>query len=362
MIQSGAEVLRISAPGRICLFGEHQDYLALPVIAAAISLRLQITGRPLTAPEFRIALPDIAGGETVAASGGQRYTRPRDYFRSGVNVLWKAGVRWRHGWQCEVRSQIPINAGTSSSSALMVAWITFLLAAADDPRSTDAAFVAEMAYRAEVLEFNEPGGMMDQYTSSYGGLIFLDFSEQKLERLPQIPGTFVLGNSLQPKDTHGKLADVKSLALQAVDQVSQYFPEFDLRETPVDAVRELLPSLPDRLAEVLLANLIDRDLLREAYKLLHVQPFDPRRFGALLTQHHEQLARHKRVSTPKLDRMLESAIAAGAYGGKLNGSGGGGCMFAYAPENPEAVAEAIRQAGGKADIVTIGGGCCYLSR
>ena len=26
------------APGRVCLFGEHQDYLGLPVIAAAIPL------------------------------------------------------------------------------------------------------------------------------------------------------------------------------------------------------------------------------------------------------------------------------------------------------------------------------------
>jgi galactokinase len=34
----------ISTPGRICLFGEHQDYLGLPVIAMAISLRATIRG------------------------------------------------------------------------------------------------------------------------------------------------------------------------------------------------------------------------------------------------------------------------------------------------------------------------------
>ena len=37
--------LEVSTPGRICLFGEHQDYLGLPVIAMAISLRAIITGR-----------------------------------------------------------------------------------------------------------------------------------------------------------------------------------------------------------------------------------------------------------------------------------------------------------------------------
>ncbi|MBT4369578.1 MAG: galactokinase family protein, partial [Candidatus Marinimicrobia bacterium] len=34
--------MEISTPGRICLFGEHQDYLGLPVIAMGISLRAKI--------------------------------------------------------------------------------------------------------------------------------------------------------------------------------------------------------------------------------------------------------------------------------------------------------------------------------
>ena len=32
--------IAVSSPGRICLFGEHQDYLGLPVIAAAFLLAL----------------------------------------------------------------------------------------------------------------------------------------------------------------------------------------------------------------------------------------------------------------------------------------------------------------------------------
>jgi galactokinase len=54
--------------------------------------------------------------------------------------------------------------------------------------------------------------------------------------------------------------------------------------------------------------------------------------------------------------MLEVAMKAGALGGKINGSGGGGCMFAYAPENTEKVAEAIEAAGGKAYIIEVGEG------
>ena len=58
--------------------------------------------------------------------------------------------------------------------------------------------------------------------------------------------------------------------------------------------------------------------------------------------------------------MLEAAISAGAIGGKINGSGGGGCMFAYAPEDPKAVASAIESVGGKAHIITADEGTKFL--
>ena len=34
------------APARICLFGDHQDYLGLPVIACAIDKYLTVSGNP----------------------------------------------------------------------------------------------------------------------------------------------------------------------------------------------------------------------------------------------------------------------------------------------------------------------------
>ena len=45
------------------------------------------------------------------------------------------------------------------------------------------------------------------------------------------------------------------------------------------------------------------------------------------------------------------AMDAGALGGKINGSGGGGCMFAYAPDEPEKVAEAVKKICGNTQII-----------
>ena len=39
--------LTISAPGRICLFGDHQDYLGLPVIACAIDRQVILTAEKI---------------------------------------------------------------------------------------------------------------------------------------------------------------------------------------------------------------------------------------------------------------------------------------------------------------------------
>jgi galactokinase len=78
---------------------------------------------------------------------------------------------------------------------------------------------------------------------------------------------------------------------------------------------------------------------------------DPVRFGEMLNEHQAILRDTLRISTPRIDRMLDAAMEAGAYGGKINGSGGGGCMFVYAPEHAGRVAEAIERCGGRAYIV-----------
>jgi len=46
--------IKVSSPGRICLFGEHQDYLSLNVIPGAINLRCNIEGKISESGEISI--------------------------------------------------------------------------------------------------------------------------------------------------------------------------------------------------------------------------------------------------------------------------------------------------------------------
>lgn len=356
-MESPPDTLVASAPGRVCLFGEHQDYLGLPVVPCAISLRITLTATPRTDREIRIELPDIQSRESFSAAGPVGYTKPRDYFRSGVNVLLRAGFTFPHGCDCLVRGHIPVNTGTASSSALVVAWIALLARLSDRQKLLSPEECARYAHAAEVLEFGEPGGMMDHYAAAFGGILAIDFLPALTVSPQQADlGTFVLGDSGEPKDTTGILARVKHGVLDAAALVTRDGGPWSLATATPEEIRRHDSLLTSEQSALLGGTLRNRDITVEARRLLRSASPDRKRLGGLLTEHQAVLRDILRISTPKIDRMLEAACAAGAYGGKINGSGGGGCMFAYAPENAEIVAEAISRAGGKPFIVRAGEG------
>ncbi len=350
-------ILRVSSPGRICLFGEHQDYLNLPVIASAISLRIYIEGHVNDQGDAVIHLPDIDDEETFSLSGQIGYEKERDYFRSSVNVMKKHGYTFSRGMECTVKGEIPINAGTSSSSALVVTWINVLARVSDQGISLPPEVVAEHAYEAEVLEFSEPGGMMDHYSTAVGGIIFLDsYPEISVKRLTPGLGTFVLGNSGEPKDTKLILARVKNQIQRVVKELQETYPDFSLRTVGESEIDEYAGKLKNEQVELLHGTVRNRDITWNALDVLSRPNVDRTRVGELINEHHKVLRDTLEISTPKIDRMIAASLEAGAYGGKINGSGGGGCMFAYAPENPLKVKEAIEKEGGEAYIVNVAEG------
>jgi galactokinase len=335
--------LIISTPGRICLFGEHQDYLHLPVIAAAISRRISVEGTARVDRKVNIDLPDIRKRESFEISDQIPYIKERDYYRSVVNVLQRRGFRFSRGFDCVVQGDIPINAGTASSSALIVGWTNFLLRMIDPPRLTTPEEIAQIAYEAEVLEFSEPGGMMDHYSTANGGLIWLEsFPAIKMSPIDAGLKSFVLGNSHQPKDTRFVLANIKNKVLDIAKDLTEKHPEFSVQSIAQGELEHYRGDVTEDELRLLAGTVRNRDITFEAKKVLEQVPLDHKTIGNLLNEHQTVLRDVLKISTDKIDRMIDAALKAGAYGGKINGSGGGGCMFAYAPENPDAVAEAVR--------------------
>jgi galactokinase len=352
------ERLTVSSPGRLCLLGEHQDYLDLDVVAAAISLRFYIEGQPRADRQFFIDLPDIGVKENFSIDDNLPYLKPRDYLPSAFNILFRLGCRFEQGWDVRMHGEIPINAGTSSSSAMVVAWIKFLLEIAgrqDLAPSPEA--VAELAHQAEVVELKEPGGKMDHYTSALGGIIWIEFArELKITRLKAPLGTFVLGDSGEKKDTTATLGSVRERVTRGLELIKKEFPDFEPKKATESEITPTIKNFPPEIKKPLLGAILNHDLTKEGLKLFQSKSFDHQGFGHLLNEEQKILRDLVGISTPKIDRMLQAALKSGALGGKINGSGGGGCMFAYAPENPEAVARAVEAAGGKAFIIKVDSG------
>ncbi|MHA1732665.1 MAG: GHMP family kinase ATP-binding protein [Promethearchaeota archaeon] len=337
----------VTAPGRICLFGEHQDYLGLPVVTLAVSRHVSVFVRPTAGSTAKVEMPDTGESrELDLGADPVPYSGSRDYLASGVNVLRREGYGVAGGIESILRGTIPINAGMSSSSALVVAWIAALLAR--NGHEVTPAEVARLAYLAEVREFGEAGGMMDHFSAALGNLVFLETSPEFVpHELPLPPGAFVVGNSLEKKSTVEDLRRVKERALDGFAELREVLPGFDLKATPLAEVRPFLDSLSGRVRPAVEGNLENRDLTSRARDLLSRPPVDPAALGALLSEHHSVLRDKIGVSTPKIEGMLSAALEAGALGGKINGSGFGGTMFVLVPpRRVPGVVEAIAGAGG----------------
>jgi len=348
------EEINVSAPGRVCLFGEHQDYFGLPIIAAAIDLRISISGKKRKDNILNIDLPDIGETEEFTLEKEVEYTKERDYLKSAVNVLKRKGIRFPSGWDCLIRGTIPINSGTASSSALVVAWIKFLLETAEDERANAADEIAELGFLAEVAEFGEPGGKMDHFSSALGGVVTIDFNEElKVKQLQNSLKEFVLADSLQKKDTTGMLGYIKSHVLEGVASIQNRIDGFNLKSPLAQRENDEIEKLSQDVKRLLKGTLLTRDLTAEGKSLFQSEAFDHHRFGELLSRQHEVLRDYICISTPKIEQMIDASIEAGALGAKTNGSGGGGCMFAYAPEKADHVAEALEKTGAKAYIVRV---------
>ncbi|WP_266365994.1 mevalonate kinase family protein [Tellurirhabdus rosea] len=347
--------LTASTPGRICLFGEHLDYLGLPVIAAAISRRVSITGTRRADRHTIIELPDIRSRvEFDFTDEPLAYGQERDYFRSAYNVLLKHDFTFSKGVEGTVRGNIPLNSGTSSSTALVTSWIHFLVQMSDRPRPLSRRRVAELAHEAEVQEFGEPGGTMDHYATALGNVIYLETEPAvRIEELRPKLGAFVLGDSQEPKDTIGILRRVRNGVQEIVRKVQELNPDFSLHLTDTLELDNFSRMLSEDEFRLLSGTVANRDLLREARQVLEAADLNHVRLGELLTQHQNVLRTAQQISTPKIDRMIDAALGAGALGAKINGSGGGGCMFAYAPGHAASVAEAIEREGGLAYIINI---------
>jgi len=363
-------MIKIKSPGRICLFGEHQDYLNYPTISMAISKYIYLQAERISEPKFLINQPDIDTSiELQLNSGELEYTSNRDYLVSGYNQFIRKNCKFEKGYKIKITGDIPINAGVASSSALVIAWLYFLNLISD--KGLDSFQIALEGYNTEVKEFEEGGGMMDHFNSVFGNLIFLK---------PEIPKPnlfvynltlegFVLGNSKEKKTTVDDLLKTKNATLKAFKILKDIMPDFNQFYTKLEDIKPYLTNLKKVYKQKIIGNIINRDitfdakeLIDEQYslitekKLLNTNIGFYQKLGNLLNLHQQQLNENIQISTEKINKMILNCLKSGAFGGKINGSGFGGTMFALFPNNEQLIKNAIEEVGGESYIIETSSG------
>ena len=295
-----------SGYAKVILLGEHAVVYGQPALAAALSLGVRAE-RVANDGALRVEVP----AWSVTA-------RPEDGTRLGEALAAMVAVVERHAGEppeglLRVTFEVPIGAGLGSSAAMAVA-----LARVMRPEAGDA-FVLEAAAASERVFHGNPSGV-DHTTSTVGGILrFTRGGDPPCEPLTALAPLPLLIAQMEPgADTGEMVAGVRA--------------RLDREPEIVTQLLEWMGALT-RHAESALSH-GDAPRLGELMDLAH---------GALVSLG---------VSTAALDRGCHAARRAGAWGAKLTGAGGGGCLIALAPEASQAAVAAALEAEGAMRVLT----------
>lgn len=338
------------APGRTCLFGDHQDYLGLPIIACAINRYIKLHAVENDESYFNISKPDIHKTRKIEIDSlTNNMVVNGDHLMSVLKVLRKYNCIPDRGYDVVVTGNIPINAGTSSSSAVVISWAKFLLEAFGCNEEVTSELISKIAYEAEVVEQNFSGGKMDQYSIGLGSVIYLetgdDFSYERIDA--KLPG-LIIGESGVPKDTSGLLKELKENSWLSILKIKEVNSSFDIKKAVKSDYDKYKFFLPDLLQHYFYAAIMNHDITKRAYVEFKKEKINYQKIGSLMNEHHKVLKDSLKITVPKIDAMIAGALQAGALGAKIVGSGRGGSIVVLAPEGKEKeVVEGIMKAGAK---------------
>ena len=334
------------APGRICLFGDHQDYLKLPIIACAINRYVTINAERNDQGIFNIQMNDLNQSLKIPIDKQNIKAQKDDYLVIALKVLRRHGCIPNSGYNISISGDIPINAGLSSSSALTIAWINFLVAAFGIDGQFNSIRLAKLAYETEVIERNSSGGKMDQFTISLGNLIYLNTEDDSHVLFSKSMENLIVGVSGIDKDTFGVLALLKTKALEAINQVKATIKDFEIKNSQIEDLEKYLTLVDLDLKPYLSAGIKNYFITKAAYSELQKESSNINHLGDLMNKHHLLLRDNLKITVPRIDAMIENSLKAGAIGAKIIGSGGGGCIVAISePGNEEKIISEMKKAG-----------------
>ncbi len=297
-----------SAPGKIILFGEHAVVYTRPAIAVPVT---QVQARVTVTARVR-----APAGEVLLQAPDIQLESRLDALPAGHPLaIGLAGVRTALGMPrfpaltIRIQSTIPVASGLGSGAAVTIALVRAVTGFLRQPLADEQ--VNAIAFSVEKAHHGTPSGI-DNTVITYRRPVYF-VRGMPIEKLA-VPAAFTLliGDTGVQSPTGAVVGDVRARWQAEPERYERLFDE-------VGAI------------------------VQEARKV--IETGQPGSLGLLLDRNH-QLLQELGVSSPELDRLVETARRAGALGAKLSGGGRGGNMIALVTsENSDSVRLALTTAG-----------------
>ncbi len=306
-----------TAPGKVILLGEHAVVYGQPAIAVPVT-HVQATAVVEDAPAG-------TGITIVARDLGRRFRisnrEPRGRAAAALartvhNTLRRLGRSIDLDLEITLSSTVPIGRGLGSGAAVATAIVRAL--AQHLGGYLTSRDVSDLVYQTELLHHGTPSGI-DNTVIAFGKPVY--FIRDRCDEVfwPGRPFWLAIGDTGIPSSTRRVVADVR-------DRWQRDRPTYDAHFAAIGA-------LVAQAREALIKG-------------------DLHELGRLMIANQDEL-RAIGTSSDALERLIAAAMAAGALGAKLSGSGRGGNMIALVDETTsDAVAAALRCAGAQGVIIT----------
>ncbi|UCG25117.1 MAG: mevalonate kinase [Chloroflexota bacterium] len=307
-------VTTATAPGKIILFGEHAVVYGRPAIAAPVTqIRAEAVVADSSSAGIRLVAPDIGRDYRLTEA------RANDPFARSVRlVLEESGLSSPPDLRITVQSTIPIASGLGSGAAMAAAVIRALACHLELEQMATDERVSELTYQVEKLLHGTPSGIDNTVVAHEKPVYFVRQKPQnRIKTLTVARPIWLL-----VADT-GVASSTKSV---------------------VGDVRRQWQAEPERFEQIFSACGRIADQARQAIE----QGARPA-LGRLMTDNQSYL-RQMTVSSAELDRLVSTAVSAGALGAKLSGAGRGGNMIALVTQGSEEVVGRALIAAGASSI------------
>lgn len=202
----------------------------------------------------------------------------------------------------------PVGSGLGSSSSLCVAILKAFLEWKNIPLSKYE--IANLAWEIERKDLKMVGGKQDQFAATFGGFNFMEFNKDlvtvspidiKKEYINELEFNTILYytgvSRVSSKIIKAQVDSVKNKNASAIDAMHM------LKQNSIDMKDVLLKGQLDKMGELLTVGWLNKKQMSSS------------------------------ISSSLIDNIYNSAIMAGATGGKISGAGGGGFFIFYCPKN-----------------------------